>query len=298
MTPLATLFGFFGSSASPDSPSAPSPSASASDRYLPESNSSDVAPVCLVGTEATCDKLQRQLVQAGIAAPICAEPVIGLSPTTEPAALDAALRRLAEFDWLILLSPPACRFLMDRALALGISPEVLHHPRVAVVGEGTANAARDAGFAEPTVICAGGTASSLAAQLARRDDARGAKILVPRSAAGESDVLQPLVDAGATLTAVETYDNRPLPLDESRWAALLDDSAPPPIVVFLSSSAVTALWSGLPVGIQARLADRARTVAMGPATATTLAQVRWPVSTVAEPPGLPGVIACVQSLLT
>ncbi|MGE3854201.1 MAG: hypothetical protein AB7K09_20885, partial [Planctomycetota bacterium] len=68
------------------------------------------------------------------------------------------------------------------------------------------------------------------------------------------------------------------------------------IIVFLSASSVTALWSGLPVDLRPALAARARTVAMGPSTAAALAQVRWPATLTADPPGLARVVSCVQSL--
>ena len=73
-------------------------------------------------------------------------PVLEIRPPASFDSLDAALRQLDRYDWLILTSANTVRALADRAAALGI----LHEPpitmKVAAVGDATAAAARKAGF--------------------------------------------------------------------------------------------------------------------------------------------------------
>jgi len=73
-------------------------------------------------------------------------PVLEIRPPISFDPIDAALRQLDRYDWLILTSANTVRALDRRAKELGIGfvlPTSLH---VAAIGEGTAEAARKAGL--------------------------------------------------------------------------------------------------------------------------------------------------------
>jgi uroporphyrinogen-III synthase/uroporphyrinogen III methyltransferase/synthase len=74
-------------------------------------------------------------------------PVLEIQPPLDFAPLDRALRSLDSYDWLILTSANTVRALVERAASLGISPREGASPKVAAVGDATATAARNAGFA-------------------------------------------------------------------------------------------------------------------------------------------------------
>src|SRR6185437_15001444 len=72
-------------------------------------------------------------------------PVLEIRPPESFDPLDTALRRLDQYDWLIVTSANTVRVLVERAAALGISPREGRLPQIAAVGAATADAARDAG---------------------------------------------------------------------------------------------------------------------------------------------------------
>jgi uroporphyrinogen-III synthase len=74
-------------------------------------------------------------------------PVLEIQPPASFAPFDRALRSLGSYHWLILTSANRVRTLQERAQALGLRPASTAQLKVAAVGEATASAARDAGFA-------------------------------------------------------------------------------------------------------------------------------------------------------
>ena len=74
-------------------------------------------------------------------------PVLEIQPPASFQPLDRALRALDSYDWLILTSANTVQALSGRAAALGLSLTSKAELKVAAVGEATAAAARDAGFA-------------------------------------------------------------------------------------------------------------------------------------------------------
>jgi uroporphyrinogen-III synthase/uroporphyrinogen III methyltransferase/synthase len=74
-------------------------------------------------------------------------PVLEIQPPAIFEPLDRALRSLDFYDWLILTSANTVRALTERAAALGLSMTSKAELKVATVGEATATAARNAGFA-------------------------------------------------------------------------------------------------------------------------------------------------------
>ncbi len=74
-------------------------------------------------------------------------PVLEIQPPSSIEPLDRALRSLDSYDWLILTSVNTVRALQERSAVLGLSLRSKTGLKVAAVGEATATAARNAGFA-------------------------------------------------------------------------------------------------------------------------------------------------------
>jgi len=91
----------------------------------------------LVSTRrASSRQAQRRLARAGSGAVEVA--VLEIRPPESLAALDAALRQLDSYDWLILTSANAVRALAERAAALEIALTQPVRLKVAAIGEATA----------------------------------------------------------------------------------------------------------------------------------------------------------------
>ncbi len=73
-------------------------------------------------------------------------PVLEIQPPGSYEPLDAALRRLDTYNWIIFTSSNTVQALVERVAALGIVPSA-QGPQVAAIGSATAEAAQAAGFA-------------------------------------------------------------------------------------------------------------------------------------------------------
>lgn len=221
-------------------------------------------------------------------------PVLGIRPPASYEPLDAALRKLESYDWLILTSANTVRALAERASLLGISLERTAPQHVAAVGEATATAARKAGLQVnfvPESYVAESLVEGMLAGL--HDRASGQRILLARAAVARDVIPDALRAAGAEVDVVDAYRNV-LPeatpeLLRRAMAAGLDAAT------FTSSSSATHLAeAALAAGIAWPFAGVAA-ISIGPITSQTLRELGWEPAAEAEPSDIPGLIAAIQS---
>ncbi|MGQ0539779.1 MAG: uroporphyrinogen-III synthase [Gemmatimonadaceae bacterium] len=103
-------------------------------------------------------------------------PAIAIEPPDSWAALDAALERLEQYDWLVLTSANAARAVRDRLAELRIPADRLANLRLAAVGPRTAAAFEGVPVAS-TIVAHEHVAEALAAEI---PDVNGRKVLFPR----------------------------------------------------------------------------------------------------------------------
>ena len=132
-------------------------------------------------------------------------PVLEIRPPGSFEPLDAALRQLDSYDWLILTSANAARALAERAAALGIALAQPARLKVAAIGEATAAAVRKAGL-QVAFVPEAYVAESLVEGLQAR--AAGMKILLVRAAVARDVIPGALRAAGAEVDVVDAYRNR------------------------------------------------------------------------------------------
>ena len=225
-----------------------------------------------------------------------AEPVevavLEIRPPESFAPLDAALRRLDSYDWLILTSGNAVRALAERAAALGIALAQPVGMKVAAIGEATAAAARLMVFTVafvPATYVAESLADGMSAQVT------GRRILIAQAAVARDVIPDGLRAAGAEVDVVEAYRN------------VLPDAAPEQLrqalgkgiaaATFTSSSSATHLAEAARVaGIAWPLAG-VPAVSIGPITSQTLRELGWLPAAEANPSDIPGLIAAVGACL-
>ena len=131
-------------------------------------------------------------------------PVIELQPAPDPAPLDEAIARLAEYDWLIFTSVNGVRFFLDR---LDASPADLRslRARICVIGPAT-RAAVEALHLKVDLMPEEYVAESLVAAFSTHD-LRSKRILLPRAAVARDLIPAALGDLGAYVDVVEAYRN-------------------------------------------------------------------------------------------
>jgi uroporphyrinogen-III synthase len=219
-------------------------------------------------------------------------PILEIRPPTSYDALDAALRRLDSYDWLILTSANTVRTLAGRATELRIRLAQRDSLKVAAVGEATAAAARDTGF-QVSFIPETYVAESLVEGLMRQ--IRGQRILLARAAVARDVIPDALREAGATVDVVDAYQNvLPAAAPEQLRLALAEkiDAA-----TFTSSSSVTHLAEAArQAGITWPFVQ-VPAVSIGPITSQSLRELGWEPAAEANPSDIPGLIDAVVRVL-
>lgn len=193
--------------------------------------------------------------------PLCSEiGKVGLEPLLEPVLTTvvtgdarAEIDELGDDDWLVLTSP--------RAIAT-IAPPTRASPRVAVVGEASAVAARARGL-RVEFVSPSGAGAALWDHIGRV--AQGRRVCFPRSSLSTPPALP-----DARLTAPVIYEVAERPFDE---AAALGCAA----AAFASPSAVRSVVSQLGrVPIPAAAIGRTTAAALRDVRASMLAQAEEP----------------------
>uniref|UniRef100_UPI003B3AC639 uroporphyrinogen-III synthase n=1 Tax=Nakamurella sp. TaxID=1869182 RepID=UPI003B3AC639 len=193
-----------------------------------------------------------------------------------------------EYAWVVFTSVNAVDAVVTRAAALGVGP-VPADPRVAVVGPGTARAARAAGLPVDLIPATGGSAAELAEVFPRAADAGPeaggpAAALLPRSVRAPDLLPDALAGKGYRVDDVVAYRTvvrPPAPVIARRLAAGDFDA-----VLLTSPSTVQAL-AGLPV------AGRTALGAIGRPTRSAAAAAGRDIAFVATEPTGAGLVAAL-----
>ncbi len=130
-------------------------------------------------------------------------PTIAVAPTRSPAALDAALRRIERYRWVVFASANAVGTVHRRLFRLGRDLRSLAGVSLAAAGPGTAAALAAAGLRADLVAEDSGARGLLRAL--SRADIRGERVLLPRSGCGLEALPEGLARLGARVDAVEAY---------------------------------------------------------------------------------------------
>ena len=191
-----------------------------------------------------------------------AVPLLEVLPALDLAALDAALARASDYDWIVYTSANAARFATPRA-------DALTRTRVACIGRATERAARAAGLRVDLVPAGESTPERLAEALAASGELAGLRILLPRAERARETLGRALEARGARVDAVPAYRTRaPAGAGASLSAELargLD------AVVLTSPSTVAHLFELLSPPEQQVLCERAVFACIGPTTSESLA---------------------------
>jgi uroporphyrinogen-III synthase len=181
--------------------------------------------------------------------------------------MDAALKEIASFDWVLFTSANAVSAVERRAEQLGLRLDATEKlPWAAAVGPATSDAAEGAGFAVE-YVAADHSGAGLARELGT--ELRGKKVLLPRSDRANPELPAALRKSGAVVTEVVAYRNLP-PSTTDRGKVQDSVSGGVDAVLFYSPSAVRNFVELAGRERLAGLQGRAVMVAIGHATAAAL----------------------------
>ena len=131
-------------------------------------------------------------------------------PRKQLRAMDAALRDVASYDWLILTSVNGVAAVADRLAAMRLDARAIAGPRVAVVGEATAATLWDRLRCRAELLPEESNGPALARALIASHAMHGTRILMLRAAAANPDLPRLLTDAGAAVTDLAAYRTLPV----------------------------------------------------------------------------------------
>ena len=215
-------------------------------------------PVVVTRAEGSDGPLSREL--RGLGLTVLCWPAVSVVHA-DPAALEAALRELQSFGWIVFASRHAVAAVLERL------PAPPAGVRIAAVGRASAQVLRQRGWPVhliPEEASAGALIDAFAAQWSPAD--LGVKVLYPASSRALPTIATGLRQLGASVTQVEAYRTQAASLDVDAcraWIARGGIGA----VTFASPSAVSELAQALGETDFQRLLAEAAAVAIGRTTA-------------------------------
>jgi uroporphyrinogen-III synthase len=234
-------------------------------------------PVVVTRDESLDGPLSRELRALGLE--VLGWPVLNIAPVRDAAALEQALSRLNQFEWLVFASQHAVAEVVRR---VPVPPAYLN---IAAVGARTAQALGAAGWlvtAVPEDQTAEGLVTLLRPQLKP-----GMQLLFAAGSRSLPTLREGLTAAGAMVTQVEAYDTQAATLDVTACQDWVERRAIG-AVTFTSPSAVAELDRALGPNVFDRLLDSAAAITLGVTTGRTLAS-RGFASVLAMPATLVGM---------
>ncbi|MEO7911021.1 MAG: uroporphyrinogen-III synthase [Roseiflexaceae bacterium] len=243
--------------------------------------------IAVTRAEGQSAGLLARLSALGAATIVC--PAIAIVPPADFGALDAAIGRLHEYDWLIVTSANGVRALLDRMTVLGHHAISLAHLTIGAIGPATADALAEYGL-HASFMPSAYVAESILAEIG---DLAGKRILLPRADIARATLAVGLRALGATVDEVAAYRTVPGAGAPELASALRAKTLN--AITFTSSSTVRYLLDGLEqagisrVEVRALLNETA-VVCIGPITAATASEHGLRVAAVAHEYTAEGVV--------
>lgn len=204
-------------------------------------------------------------------------PSIAIAPPESWEPLDAALRSLDRFAWVVFASGNCVEKTLERMAEIGVPSARLASRKLAAVGPATAERLARA-LRPPDFVPLEANGEALARELGPR--VRGLAVLLPRATDGRPELPRGLIGAGALLEAPDAYRTVAASPESlaplAAWIARGEVDA----VAFASPSAVKAVTAALGAG-RAGLRG-VLLAAIGPTTAAALREQGL------EPAAVPG----------
>jgi uroporphyrinogen III methyltransferase/synthase len=228
--------------------------------------------VLVTRPEHQADDLAEKLRNLG--ANVLFQPAIEIGPPLDWKPVDAAIKRLSEFDWLVFSSRNGVEYFFERLLAAGRDlRQVGRALKLAAIGPGTAEALCEFHLksdVQPNEYRAEALAEALAPH------ARGKKFLLARASRGREVLAESLTAAGATVEQVVVYESRDVATSDDDVAKALADGRIDFTTV--TSSAIARSLVQL-FGGDLR---KTRLAAISPLTASVLSDVGYAPAIIAE----------------
>jgi uroporphyrinogen III methyltransferase/synthase len=237
--------------------------------------------------------LVLRLIDLG-AAPLVL-PAVEIREPTDWSAVDDAIARLEQFQWLVFTSANGVRSFLGRLRHLGRDWRALGHVRIAAIGPKTAEALREQ-YLEPDIVPARFQSEYLAASLKEKIKP-GERVLLARADRGRELLRDELagytdVEQIAVYSQVDAVAADNDVLDSFRRGEI-------DYVLLTSSNIARALVAMLDTTCRAHLASgRTKLVSISPVTSATIRELGLPVAAEAAHATQEGLIEALLKMTT
>jgi uroporphyrinogen-III synthase len=216
-------------------------------------------------------------------------PFIEIRPPRSFRQLDAALRNLSDYDWLILTSVNGVESMWDRLDKLRLKKTNLKHLRIAAIGPATRRAIEHRG-GKVDVVPQEYVAESVVHSLHKR--VKGKRVLLVRAKVARDVIPRELRKAGARVDVVEAYETVVPQSSRRRLRRALTNPRRRPQVVTFTSSSTARNFMALVGSTRASL-EGIRLASIGPVTTSTLRELGLPVNIAAKEFTIPGLVDAI-----
>jgi uroporphyrinogen III methyltransferase/synthase len=230
------------------------------------------------------DELREAL--AALGANVIEIPTIEIRPPDSWEPLDAAIRRLEEFHYLLVTSANGVRNFLARLAASGRDVRALRGLTIAAIGPATAAEFARTGV-KVDLLPTKYVAEGLLAALADRD-LRDKAFLIPRARVARDLVPRALKERGARVEVVEAYQTVMPQIPPDELARLL--TPPPDAITFTSSSTATNFAKLVGENQLAETLCGTAIVSIGPITSQSLRQLGLAVTLEASESTMAGLV--------
>jgi uroporphyrinogen III methyltransferase / synthase len=221
---------------------------------------------CIVVTRARqqASDLVERLSDLGAECIEC--PTIEIVPPMDESAVDLAIDRLGEYDWVIFTSVNGVAYFFRRLLSRGLDSRALGGMRTAAIGPATAARLMDFGI-RCDIVPETYRAESVVAAF-EGQAIKGCRILLPRAKEARPVLPQALSRMGARVDEVTVYQTR-LATETAGEILTRLDAGQIDLVTFTSSSTVKNFLRIVPPDRLQALIESVTVAAIGPITAQT-----------------------------
>jgi len=209
-------------------------------------------------------EFRRRLTALG--AEVIAFPTIEIRDPASWEALDRAIRRIEDYQWLIFTSVNGVQKFFSRYRQLGRDLRDLKGLRLAAIGSATEKSLAERGLnveVLPDEFKAEGLLQSLKGKVLK-----GSRIMIPRAKVARDVLPIELAKQGAHVDVVEAYETAP-PREGRQRLDLVLDGRQLDMIVFTSSSTVTNMVDMLKPGSLRETFKHTAVAAIGPITKQT-----------------------------
>jgi len=223
-------------------------------------------------------------------------PFIEIREPQSYEALDTMLKRIMDYEWLILTSVNGVRALFARLEKLGFDSSALLHLNIAAIGPATAKAIEKHGLpvdVVPEEYVAESVVAALAPQI------KGQRVLLVRAKVARDVIPNELRAAGAKVHVVEAYETVVPESSRARLREVIGDPKLRPHAITFTSSSTVRNFVELAGGPDAAMSiiDGIKLASIGPVTSATLRDAGLRVDMEAKEYTIPGLVQALSKSL-